>query len=289
MIRIGKEVNQTVNTQKKGDLLGLEYSLAVRKGIIALYGAGGKTTLLERLSRELAGRGEKVLMTTTTKIFRPSGIPVVLSNDLGEIMTTLREKFRHYNLVALGCPLLTGDKFRGIEPEWAKIFLEEGLASYIIVEADGAARKPIKGYASFEPVLPREANLIIPILGLDALGKALEENNVHRPEIFAQATGAPPGEPLTPFYFCRSLLQMIDRGRSQSPHARILPLINKVDFPPESSLVQAMAEEMANSSLIDRIYFTALREKNPIKYVLAFSPAAPAVFVSYEEYLHGIF
>lgn len=271
----------TVKPELRSNPLGLARNLAVQeKGIIALYGAGGKTTLLDRLARELAGTGKKVLLTTTTKILRPTGIPAVIDSDLRAVAVALREKFYRHNLVALGSSLLPGNKLQGIEPAWLGELMGVETASYALIEADGAARKPAKGYASFEPVLPWEANLIVPVQGLDALGLILEEKNIHRAELFAQATGAPLGEPLTTLHFSRSLLQMIVRGRAQSPRARIVPLINKVDLLPERGLLRTLAAEPASSPLVDRVLFTALQEENPVKYVLALSSGAPAPFVS---------
>ncbi|NLJ56549.1 MAG: putative selenium-dependent hydroxylase accessory protein YqeC [Firmicutes bacterium] len=269
-----KEVKLAMKTESKSSPAGLAHNLGVKRGIIALYGAGGKTTLLKRLARELVAAGEKVLLTTTTKIFRPAGMPAVINNDLQATKAALREKFRHHNLVALGSSLLPGNKFDSIEPGWAKELLHAGPATIIIIEADGAAHRPIKGYASFEPVLPREADLIVPIQGIDALGQTVEKKNVHRPELFARATGAPFGQPLTPLHFARSLQQMIARGRSQSPRARVVPLINKVASRPEPGLLQALAAELAPFPLVDRVLFTALEEKIPIKYILALPAGA---------------
>jgi molybdenum cofactor cytidylyltransferase len=267
--------------EMKDELFGLVHNLPLpQKGIIALYGAGGKTTLLVRLARELAGQGKKVLLTTTTKIFYPAGIPVVIASDSGAAGAALREAFKHNNLVAFGNSLLPANKIAGIEPARVKEFLDPGLASYILLEADGAACKPVKGYASFEPVLPLEADLIVPLQGLDALGLSLVEKNIHRAELFALATGAPLGEPLTPYHFSRSLLQMIIRGRTQSPRARIVPLINKIDLLKERGLLRTLAAGPASSSLVDRLLFTALQEENPVRYVLATAAGIPAPFIS---------
>ena len=41
-------------------------------GVISLVGAGGKTSLMFRLAHELEKAGERVLTTTTTKIYEPS-------------------------------------------------------------------------------------------------------------------------------------------------------------------------------------------------------------------------
>ena len=41
-------------------------------GVVSLVGAGGKTSLMFKLARELSTAGETVLTTTTTKIYTPS-------------------------------------------------------------------------------------------------------------------------------------------------------------------------------------------------------------------------
>lgn len=50
--------------------------LDIRPGVTALIGGGGKTTLMYHLARELRERGT-VAVTTTTKIWPPTGIRVL--------------------------------------------------------------------------------------------------------------------------------------------------------------------------------------------------------------------
>ncbi len=51
----------------------LKEALGLRDGeMVSLIGAGGKTTTLLQLAKELRDAGKKVLVTTTTKIFKPS-------------------------------------------------------------------------------------------------------------------------------------------------------------------------------------------------------------------------
>ena len=48
-------------------------ALDLRRGeMISLIGAGGKTTTMFRLAKELREEGRKVLLTTTTQISKPS-------------------------------------------------------------------------------------------------------------------------------------------------------------------------------------------------------------------------
>ena len=52
----------------------LAKALDVRKGVTAIIGAGGKTTLLLALARELA-QAARVIVTTTTHIYPPDDFP----------------------------------------------------------------------------------------------------------------------------------------------------------------------------------------------------------------------
>ena len=49
------------------------------------------------------------------------------------------------------------------------------LADYIINEADGAARKPIKAPNATEPVIPTSTTLIVAVVGVDALNSPLSQ------------------------------------------------------------------------------------------------------------------
>lgn len=49
--------------------------LEVRRGVTAVIGGGGKTSLLYRLASELRERG-RVLVATTTRILPPAHLPV---------------------------------------------------------------------------------------------------------------------------------------------------------------------------------------------------------------------
>src|SRR5438093_696249 len=53
--------------------MSLKAALGLESGqMLALIGAGGKTTTLFRLAKELRDDGGKILVTTTTKIFKPT-------------------------------------------------------------------------------------------------------------------------------------------------------------------------------------------------------------------------
>ena len=59
-------------------------------GVVSLVGAGGKTSLMFRLARELTKAGGTVLTTTTTKIFEPTpdqAARVILAESASGLLT----------------------------------------------------------------------------------------------------------------------------------------------------------------------------------------------------------
>ena len=56
-----------------------------------------------------------------------------------------------------------------------------GLCDVMLIEADGAKRKPLKVPADWEPSIPSFADLVVSVIGLDCLGKPICET-AHRAE-----------------------------------------------------------------------------------------------------------
>ena len=73
-------------------------------------------------------------------------------------------------------------------------FFMEGVFDYILVEADGSRQKPIKAPADHEPVIPDGTTKTVGVIGLDALGKQICSDSVHRPEHFCRLTGRNMGD-----------------------------------------------------------------------------------------------
>ncbi len=170
-------------------------------GVICLVGAGGKTSLMFALARELSGTGDVVLTTTTTKIMkpRPDQSPNVIvtpaSGDLiHEIMTCIGD--RKHITIATGYVKNTL-KLVGFEPHTICNLWNTGLFHWIIIEADGAAGRPLKAPATYEPVIPNCTSKVIALVGLDAVGKPLNDKFVFRPQHYSQVTGLPMGMPVT--------------------------------------------------------------------------------------------
>ena len=240
-----------------------------KREMIAVYGGGGKTTLLNRLARELAQAGGKIILTTTTRIFPPQGIPVVINPQPSEAWQQLERLLVYHPIVCLGGALLPKGKLAGMAPELLAELFKQKFSSHILVEADGSAQKPIKGYASYEPVIPPAASLLVPVVGLDALGARVDEQMVHRPELFSLQSGAEISEILEIENFMSCLDFMIRRGLKSAPLARVIPVINKVDLIADNldlrAVAMALQEELGG---VERIIFSATRDASPVKIVL---------------------
>jgi probable selenium-dependent hydroxylase accessory protein YqeC len=158
-------------------------------------GAGGKTSTMFRLAREFKSFRKKVLVTTTTNIaFSETSQADCLVIDRSENISSL-PRVEPGTIVCLGNSTL-GDqeKLKGIDREFVDEIYQKHLFDYIVVEADGSKRRPIKAPAHYEPVIPKETTRVIGVIGLDALHKPITDEYVHRPGLFCALTGKKMGD-----------------------------------------------------------------------------------------------
>ena len=157
----------------------------------ALVGAGGKTTLMYALARRMADAGRRVVCTTTTKIFPPeNGLPVVLLEGVADPVAAVHDAlFAAPCVVAAGRPLPDVRKLDGVSPRMLAVLSAALPAALFLVEADGAARKPLKAPAAHEPVLPEPLDCCVAVVGLDSVGQPLDDGHVHRSALVCAAAG----------------------------------------------------------------------------------------------------
>lgn len=68
---------------------------------------------------------------------------------------------------------------------------------YVLAEADGSKRLPLKAHAAWEPVIPAATANVVWVVGASGLGKPINEA-VHRPELFCERCGCEPTDIATP-------------------------------------------------------------------------------------------
>jgi len=197
--------------------------------VVALVGAGGKTTALFRLARELTDAGRRVLLTTTTHLALDQNVLApthLVWPEAGVLPITAA-------LRAHGCVLVTGPAAHALG-KWTSLS-ETGirqlsnLADIVLVEADGARQLPLKAPAEHEPAIPDCATLVVVVVGLDVLGQPLTAAHVHRPERISALTGAILGDPITLELIARLLLHPMGGRKHVPPGARLITLLNKAE------------------------------------------------------------
>lgn len=152
--------------------------------IIAFTGAGGKTTWIYELAKELRRRGKTVLITTTTHMYRPKRW-AVLGNDRHAIMRQLRRD----GIAVAGIPVGTV-KISALRADC--LAAVQALADVTLVEADGCRHRPCKALGPREPVIPAGCDTICCLVGLTAVGQP-----VGRACFRHERTGVPPETTLT--------------------------------------------------------------------------------------------
>lgn len=153
------------------------------KACIAVIGAGGKTTAVRSLAHRLSGFS--VLWTTTTHIYpaAPADCRLLLAAPTAEELTAA---LGLPGVVCAGTP--AGEKLAALSPAaWTAACK---AADYIVCEADGAHRLPLKLHRADEPVIPSEVTHCLVVLGLSALGRPVGEV-VHRYALHPAWAAAP--------------------------------------------------------------------------------------------------
>ncbi|MFI3252810.1 MAG: selenium cofactor biosynthesis protein YqeC [Eubacteriales bacterium] len=134
------------------------------KNIITLVGAGGKTTLLYLMAHKFSQQ-QKVFVSTTTHIYRPE------NQHYAKTETEMKNLWQQGRYAVMGEE--TGKKLRSLPHNQLKSMMN--LANITLLEGDGAKCMPMKVPSDHEPVLLPESNIVIALLGLNALGKPLKE------------------------------------------------------------------------------------------------------------------
>lgn len=185
----------------------LASTLGIEPGITAIIGSGGKSTLLKTLGLELMCAGGRVLLCTTTHMFPVAGVPW---DGSSRRLDAVPWKPSAAHVPGCTCEACAG-LARGsicqagvLDPETGKLSAPaEPLGelaqrfSYVLAEADGSKRLPLKAHAAWEPVIPSGTANIVWIVGASGLGKPINEA-VHRPELFCERCGCEPTDIATP-------------------------------------------------------------------------------------------
>jgi probable selenium-dependent hydroxylase accessory protein YqeC len=263
------------NNQKEEEPVGfLTEALGMRaKEVISLVGAGGKTTLMFRLAKELVQNGKKVVTTTTTKILEP------VSGETGSLYINPDEEkikdfvVRHLNLyhhITVAQERLGLRKLKGISPNLVDELWNLEEIDTVIIEADGAAGRPVKAPREWEPVIPLSTTLIVGILGVDGVGAVLNEENVFQPKQVSGLTGIPEGGKITDEAMAILIAHPNGIYKGAPASSRMIVFLNKVDISNGVPKAKSIARKIIDKRYqpIERIVLGQLHNEPPVVEVI---------------------
>jgi molybdenum cofactor cytidylyltransferase len=209
---------------------------------VAFVGAGGKTSAMFQLARELP---PPVIVSATTHL-GVWQIPLADRHIIAERPAPLEALEHDLSGVILVTGKIREDRTEPVNHRtmmWLREFC--GYHSLpLLVEADGSRQKPLKAPDQHEPAIPAFVRCVVVVAGLSALGKPLEAENVHRPEIFAQLSGLQPGEIITTAALNRMLTHPEGGLKNIPAHARRVALLNQADTPALQSQGDRIAKNL---------------------------------------------
>ena len=248
----------------------LKNALGLRdQKMLALIGAGGKTTTLFRLAHELFAERKKVLVTTTTKISKPAKPHVhklYLAQDLDSLLGEL-SRIEEPMVVAVGHGLDDSGKLGGLPPEWFPSLVRSKTVDWILIEADGAAMKPFKVPLAHEPVVPASCPVTVWVMGMKALGQPLDAQHVHRAGRAVELLGVELGTPLAEPHILRLAEHPAGCLKGIPRNSRKIALLNQADAAEDVEKARSLGYELLRLGL-ERVVITSYIDEDAVKEIL---------------------
>ena len=204
--------------------------------VIAAVGGGGKTSLIFRLMESFTSIGKKVIVTTTTHMAYEPERSFVEDGDTDKICDQLKN-FGY--TVAAGLDRSKGKV--GCLPK-EKLSELKKLCDVLLIEADGAKRLPLKVPGEWEPVIPEFVDIVIGVIGMDALGEPIRKT-CHRPEKVSAFLGKGIEEAVTEDDIVK--IAISEEGlRKCVGERKYRILLNKADLSGKDNIAEYMAGKL---------------------------------------------
>jgi probable selenium-dependent hydroxylase accessory protein YqeC len=260
--------------KREGSAGFLTEALGIKaKEVISLVGAGGKTTLMFRLAKELFLSGKKVVTTTTTRILEPTPGEtgsLFIDPDEERIKDFVWRHLDQYHHITIAQERFGSGKLKGVSPNLVNDLWRSRGIDAIIIEADGAAGRSVKAPREWEPVIPSSTTLVVAILGVDGMEMELNKENVFQPERVSKITGIPMGERLTDEAMAILMTHAEGIFKGAPSSSRVVAFLNKVDIPNGVVKAKRIAQKIFDKKhrQIERIVLGQLKNEPPVAEVI---------------------
>ena len=160
---------------------------------VSLVGAGGKTTLINKLTESLRKK-KKILVSSTTTFIKPE-------ITMYDFMDYAYHK--DYDLGSINRPgIYIIGKGKNLEDLVFGLSTDdiENLADgfdHTIIECDFSNGRPLKGFRDHEPKIPSTTDITIGVLDIQSLGLVVNAANIHHLDKYLELTGSSIGSLVT--------------------------------------------------------------------------------------------
>ena len=241
--------------------MNLVDALEADGGVVCVVGAGGKKTTLYAL----AERTERAVVTATVRI-------PIFDDRVADVVVT--DDPRGAVEAATDWPLGVvpererSDRYRGYDPATVTALGDGSAADVVLVKADGARTRLLKAPKENEPQLPAGADVVVHIASARVVGKALDDEHVHRPELVAELTGRATGERIRPVDVA-TVLTSERGGRKRVPvDATVVPVVNMVDDDDLAATGREIARAVLERADVPRVVLTRMTAPEPVVAVV---------------------
>ena len=247
-------------------------------GVISLAGAGGKTSLMFKLAHELSKTVDSVLTTTTTKIFepKPEQTPcVIVSDSVSGLIDRAEDLIRKQPHITMASARLAGTgKLIGIPPGAVDTLWDRNLFRWVVVEADGAAGRPLKAPADHEPVIPDCTSCLVGLAGLDGIGRPLTDRWIFRAECFTELSGMTLNSSVTETAVAEVITHNKGLFKSAPARASRIVFLNQADTPDNYAAGQRIARLLSQnlSTGLDRVVIGRTQADSPVLEICELGP-----------------
>ena len=125
-----------------------------------------------------------------------------------------------------------------------------------------------KGHKPGEPILVPGTTTVLLFASVHVVGRTLDDETVHHPDIFARLAGAAVGDLITASHVAAALGDQVSTIGATTP-ARIVPVINMADDEAQTSVAQEIANLVwHNTPTVKRLAITSMVQPGALKDLL---------------------
>jgi molybdenum cofactor cytidylyltransferase len=216
---------------------------------IAFAGAGGKSTAMFQLARELqsqiVNRQSSIIITATTHL-GVWQIPLADRHIPAQTPAPIEEMEHGLSGVTLVTGPIEGDRTAPLG-EYTLHWLKDFCGYHdlpLLIEADGSRGHPLKAPAAHEPPIPDFVDTVIVVAGLSGLGKPVTDEFVFRADRFREISESTNQQIVTPEMLTRVLVHPEGGPKNIPARARRVCLLNQAETPELQSIGGKIAKDL---------------------------------------------